>query len=140
MTQTQKVTPTKRVIKAKVVDPLDRIRAAAQDLHGAISDAIAKSEDTVKADWKENLAKAKAVSESIQSSLALHDKMTKGHLHEAFTFLAATQKHIEESLKHTGRAFQRSVRHSLSDAHAAAEKVSEAVAAKRGAKAKHTHK
>ena len=139
MTQTQKVMTTGRATKPKVADPLARIRAAAQELHGAISDAVVKGGDVVKSDWEANLAKAKAVADSIQGSIELQDRITKDNLAQAYGYLESTQKHIKESLEHTGHAFHRSVRHSLADAYAAALKVSEALAAKRTAESKHSN-
>src|SRR5712672_1369497 len=89
---------------------LDRVRAAAQELHGAISDAAAKRSGAVKSDLEAVGQKAKAV-----------------------TDLEAVQKHAAEAVKNSGPAFQASIRQTLADARASVQKVSEAVAAKRSA-------
>ena len=52
------------------------------------------------------------------------------------THLEATQKHVAESLKSSGQSFQTSVQKALADARASAQKISEAVAAKRSAASK----
>jgi hypothetical protein len=57
----------------------------------------------------------------------------KKHLADAVTRLETTQKHIGDSLKSSGQTFQTSVQKVLADARASAQKVSEAVAAKRAA-------
>lgn len=118
------------IIKAK--DALDHVRAAAQELHGAISDAAAKSGGAVKADLEAVARKAKAIAESVKA-LGAQGEATKKHLDEAVTNLEATQKHAGESLKSSDQAFQTSVRQALADASASVQKISEAVAAKRSA-------
>lgn len=93
----------------------------------------------MKADLQAIPQKAKAVMASIKESLGVQSEATKKHLAEAFTFLEATEKHIAEGLKTTGRAFETSVRQAVANAHAATQKVSEAVAAKRTAESTHSH-
>ena len=48
----------------KVKDALDHVRTAAQELHGAMSDAAAKRAGATKADLEAFAQKAKAVTES----------------------------------------------------------------------------
>ena len=116
-----------------VKDALDHIRAATQELHGAISDAAAKRGGVAKADLEALAQKAKAATESAKGSLSTQHDAAKKHLADAVTHLEATQKQITESLKSSGQAFQTSVQKALADARASAQKVSEAVAAKRSA-------
>ncbi len=116
-----------------VKDALDHIRAATQELHGAMSDAAAKRGGVAKADLEVLAQKAKAATESAKGSLSTQQEAAKKHLADAVTHLEATQKHVTESLKSSGQAFQTSVQKALADARASAQKVSEAVAAKRSA-------
>ena len=117
----------------KVKDVLDHVRAATQELHGAISDAAAKRGGATKADLETLAQKAKAVTESAKDSLNAQNEAAKKHLAEGVAKLEATQKHVAEGLKSSGQAFQTSVKQALTSARAAAQKVSEAVAAKRSA-------
>jgi F0F1-type ATP synthase membrane subunit b/b' len=116
-----------------VKDSLDHIRAATQELHGAISDAATKRGGATKADLEALAQKAKAAAESAKASLGTQHDAAKKHLADAVTHLEATQKHVTESLKSSGQAFQTAVQKALADARASAQKVSEAVAAKRSA-------
>ena len=116
-----------------VKDALDHVRAATQELHGAISDAVAKRGGATKADLEAFAQKAKAVAESAKGSMSTQKEDAKKHLADAVSHLEATQKHVAESLKSSGQAFQTSVQKVLADARASAQKVSEAVAAKRAA-------
>jgi hypothetical protein len=127
-------------IETNVKDALDHVRAATQELHGAISDAVAKRGGATKADLEVFAQKAKAVTESAKGSLSTQHEAAKKHLTEAVTDLEATQKHVAEGLKSSGQAFQTSVQKALADARASAQKVSEAVAAKRSALSKQTKK
>lgn len=115
---------------------LKRVRAAAQELHGALSDAAAKRGGAVKADLEVLGQKAKSVTESVKASLDAQNETAKKYLKEAVIDLEAMQKHAAEALKTSGEAFQSSVRQSLADARASVQKVSEAVAAKRSAESK----
>jgi hypothetical protein len=124
----------------KVKDALDHVRAAAQELHVAISDAAAKRGGAVKADLEAVSQKAKAVTESVKSSITGQNDAAKKHLADAVTHLEATQKHVAESLRSSGQAFQTSVAKVLADARASVQKVSEAVAAKRSAASMQTRK
>jgi hypothetical protein len=116
-----------------VKDSLDHIRAATQELHAAISDAMAKRGGATKADLEAFAQKAKAVTESAKGSISTQHEAAKKYLTDAVTHLEATQKHVAESLKSSGQAFQTSVQKALADARASAQKLSEAVAAKRSA-------
>ena len=60
----------------KVDDALDHIRAAAQELHGAISDAAAKRGGAVKADLEAASSKAKALTESVKDAI---ERTERGH-------------------------------------------------------------
>jgi hypothetical protein len=124
----------------QVKDALAHVRAATQELHGAISDAAAKRGGAVKADLEVVSQKAKAAAASVKGSIAGQHDATKKSLTEALTNLEATQKHAAEGLSQSGQAFQASVKQALADARAAAQKVSEAVAAKRSAESKKTQK
>lgn len=117
----------------KIKDALDHIRAAAQELHGAISDAAAKRDGATKADLEAFAQKAKSVAESVKGSIGTQQEAAKQHLKDAATHLEDTQKHVAESLKTTGQAFQTSVQKAVADARASVQKISEAVAAKRSA-------
>jgi uncharacterized protein YqgV (UPF0045/DUF77 family) len=119
---------------------LDKVRAAAQALHGAISDAAAKRGGAVKADLEAVGQKAKSVTESVKATIGAQTDVTKKRLQEAVTDLEAMQKHASEALKNSGQAFQASIRHTLADARASVQKVSEAVAAKRSAESTKTRK
>jgi hypothetical protein len=127
-------------METNVKDALDHVRAATQELHGAISDAVAKRGGATKADLEALAQKAKAVTESAKGSIGTQQEAGKKHLTEAVTHLEATQKHVAESLKSSGQAFQTSAQKALADARASAQKVSEAVAAKRSALSKQTKK
>ena len=117
---------------------LGEIRAAAQQLHGAISDAAAKHGGAVRADLEAVGHQAKAVTESVKASIVEQNNATKKHLKEAVTDLEGVQKHVAEALKSSGHAFQGSIRKTLADARASVQKVSEAVAAKRSAESTKT--
>jgi hypothetical protein len=117
----------------KVKDALDQVRAAAEELHAAISDAAAKRGGAVKADLEAVSQKAKAITESVKGSIGAQHEAAKKHLAEAVTHLEATQKHAAEALKSSGQAFQTSIKQVLADARASVQKISEAVAARRSA-------
>jgi hypothetical protein len=117
---------------------LERVRAAAQELHGAISDAAAKRSGAIKSDVEAVGQKAKAVTESVKASIGVQNEATKKHLKEAVTDLEAVQKHAAEAVKNSGQAFEASIRRTLAAARASVQKVSEAVAAKRSAESTKT--
>ena len=97
-------------IDIKIKDALDNVRAAAQELHVAISDAAAKRGGATKADLEAFAQKAKAVTDSVKASIGAQNDATKKHLAEAVTALEATQKHAAEGLKSSGQAFQTSIK------------------------------
>jgi hypothetical protein len=117
----------------KVNDSVDQVRAAAQELHKAISDAAARRGGAAKADLQAVPQMAKAAIDSIKGSMAGQNETAKKNLAEAVTYLEATGKHAAEGAKSSGKDFQTAVRQTIADARAAAQKVSEAVAAKRAA-------
>ena len=98
-----------------------------------ISDAAAKRGGAVKADLQAVPPMAKAAVDSIKGSMAAQNDAAKTRLAEAVTYLEATGTHAADGVKSTGKEFQTAVRQTISDARAAALKVSEAVAAKRTA-------
>ena len=122
-------------IETNVKDALDHIRAATQELHGAISDAAAKRGGATKTDLEALAQKAKAVTESAKGSISTQRDAVKKHLADGVTHLEATQKHVAESLKSSGQSFQTSVQR-RSPTRASAQKISETVAAKRSAASK----
>jgi len=117
-----------------VKDALGHARAAAQELHGAISDALAKKGGAAKADLDTIPDKARAVMESVKGSMRAQNDATKKQLAAAVTHLEAVEKHAAEGARNSGRAFQTSARQALADARASVQKVSEAIAAKRSPK------
>ncbi len=123
--------------KEKKLDPLDRVRAAAQELNGAISDAIAARGEKTKQNLHALSEKTKAVATSLQASLAGESESIKQHLTEAKTFIESTEQHVAAGLKATGQEAETSFRQALSSAQSAARKVSEAVAIRRTTPAPH---
>ena len=117
----------------QVKDAVDHVRTATQELHKAISDAAAKRGGAAKADLEAVPKIAKATIDSIKSSAATQNDVTKKRLTEAASYLDASAKHAAEGLKSSGKEFQTAVRQTIADARAAAQKASEAVAAKRTA-------
>src|SRR5258706_15592405 len=120
-------------IETNVKDALDPVREATQELHGTISEAAAKRGGATKADLEALAQKAKAVIESAKGSISTQRDAAKKHLADGVTHPEATQKHVAESLKSSGQSFHTSVQKALADARASAQKISEAVAAKRSA-------
>ena len=118
---------------SKTKDALDNVRAAAQELHGAISDAAAKRGGAAKADLEAVSQKAKAATEFVKAAIGAQQQATKKHLEEAVTHLDAMQKHAAEGLKSSGQVFDTSIRKAVADARASVQKVSEAIAAARSA-------
>ncbi|MGO9991792.1 MAG: hypothetical protein ACLPTF_04655 [Steroidobacteraceae bacterium] len=112
---------------------LDKVRAAAQALHGAISDAAVRRGGAVRADFEAVAEGAKSIKESVKATMGVQNEATKKYLKEAVTDFEAVQTHAAEALKSFGQAFQASIRQTLADARASVQKVSEAVAAKRSA-------
>lgn len=130
----------KTAVEPKVKDALDHVRAAAQGLHAAMSDAATKRAGATKAELETFANKAKEVTESAKSSIGSQHEAAKKHLTEAVAKLEATQKHLAEGAKSSGRTFETSVRKAIADARASVQKVSEAVAAKRSAASTKKHK
>jgi hypothetical protein len=117
----------------RVKDALDHARAAAQELHGALSDAAAKRGGAIKADLEAIPLKARAIADSLKASLDAQNAATKKSLREAVTYLEATATHAADALKSSGHAAETSVQQAIADARASAQKISEGVAAKRSA-------
>jgi len=113
---------------------LERIRGAAQALHGAISDAAAKRGDAIKADLTAVERKAKSITESVKATIGMQTESTaQKRLKEAVANLEAVQKHAAEALQNSGQAFNTSIRQTVADARTSVQKLSEAVAAVRSA-------
>jgi hypothetical protein len=119
----------------QVKDAVDHVRASAQELYKAISDAAAKRGGAAKADLEAVPMKAKAAIDSIKGSVATQNADAKKHLDQAVTFFEATRQHAADGVKTSGKEFQSAVRQTIADARAAVQQVSEAVAAKRTAAA-----
>jgi hypothetical protein len=139
MTQVHKAEEARTNPKTNAIDPLARVRVAAQELHGALSDAASKRGEVMKAELQSIPKKATAVMASVKESLSAQSDVTRKHLEEALKFLETTEKHAAASLENTGHAFETSVRRAVADARGAAQKVSEAVAAKRSAESTKSH-
>jgi len=118
---------------------LSQVRAAAQQLHAAISDVAAKQGGAVKADIEAVGQKANAVRESLKASMKAQDEATKKHLNGAVAALEEMQKHAAEAARSSGKELQASIRKTVADARASAQKVSEAVAAQRSAQSSKSH-
>jgi hypothetical protein len=127
--------PSTAVVETKVKDALDHVRAAAQELHGAITDAAAKRGEAIKGELETAAGKAKALTDSVKA-MTVPNEASKKYLAEAVRNLEATQKHAAEAVKSSGQALERSMQQAMTDARAAVQKVSEAVAATRSAKPK----
>jgi ElaB/YqjD/DUF883 family membrane-anchored ribosome-binding protein len=122
----------------KIKDALDHVRASAQELHGAISNAVAQRGEAAKGDIEGIGQKAKALAESLKASIGAQNEAVKKHLKDAVTNVEAAQKHIAEGVKGSGKSVDASIRQSLADARLSVQKLSEAVAAKRAAQSKPT--
>ena len=117
----------------KIKNAIDNVRAAAQELHGAISDAMTKRGGATKADLQAFGQKIKTVTDSAKSTLNTQNATVKKQMTDAVTQLEATQKIVNDGMKATGDKLQTSVRQALQDARASVQKISEAVAAQRSA-------
>ena len=135
MTQTQTSKTAERRKDTKTQDPLQRVRAAAQELHAALSDAAVRDGHLLADDLKSVATKLKDVAVALEGAISEQTEVTRQHLGEAATWLDATQKHLEESLASKGEGLQAAVRKTLVDARAVVEKLSEALAAKRSSAA-----
>ncbi len=118
---------------AKVKDALCHARAAAQELHDALSDAVVKHGEVIRSDLEALPVKARAIADSIGSSLDAQATATKQTVGEAVTYLQATAGHAAQALNNSGHEAEHSFRHAILDARASVQKISEAVAAKRSA-------
>jgi hypothetical protein len=117
----------------QVKDAVGQVRSATQQLHKAISDAAARRGGAVKADLQAVPQMAKAAVDSIKGSMGAQNETARKRLAEAVTYLEATGTHAADGVKSSGKDFQTAVRQTVADARAAAQKVSEAVAANRSA-------
>ncbi len=112
-------------------DSFDRIRAAAQELHGAISDAAAKHGQTVKHHLEAIPHRAAKLAASVKALVGVRTELTQKHLNELAKHLEATERHVAESLKHDGQAFHSSLRQALVDSRSAVTKITDIVADRR---------
>ena len=119
--------------KTKVNQALDHVRAAAQELHGAISDAAAKQGGATKADLEAFAQKTKSVAQSLKNSIGAEQGAVKKALTEAASVLDTSQKKAADGMKASGQAFQSSIREAVCGARASVQKISEAIAAARSA-------
>ena len=115
----------------QVKNAVDQVRSATQQPAQGDSDAAAKRGGAVKADLQAVPQMAKAAIDSIKGSMPAQNDAAKKRLTEAVTYLEATGKHAADGVKSSGKEFQTAVRQTIADARAAAQKVSEAVAANR---------
>jgi hypothetical protein len=125
--------------KTSVKSVLDEVRAAAQELHGAITDAVSKRGGATKADAEAFGQKIKTITELAKSSMTAQNEATKKYLAGAVTELETTQKHFADGVKTSGEAFQTSMRQVSADVRTSVQKISEAVAAARSAASTKTH-
>jgi chaperonin cofactor prefoldin len=127
-------------LNPQVKTALDHVRSAAQELHGAISDAMTKRGGATKADLQSFGQKVKALTDSAKNTLSTQNATVKKQMNDAVTKLEATQQRINDGLKASGEKVQTSVRQALTDARASVQKISEAVAAQRSAASSKTSK
>ena len=116
-----------------MTDPLTRARAAAQELHAALSDAACRTGGAVKTDLDSVQQKSRALIDSLKDSMSAPEEQTRKYLKEALANLEAAQKHAAEGVKNKGEQFQAAVRKTLADARASAQHISEALAEQRSA-------
>jgi hypothetical protein len=117
----------------QINEALNHVRAAAQELHGAINAAAAKQAGATKADLETFAQKTKTVAQSLKSSINAQQGAARKALTEAATELETAQKHAAEGLKVSGQAFQDHVKEAVGNARASVQKISDAVAAARSA-------
>jgi hypothetical protein len=117
----------------QIKDALDHARAAAQELHGAISAAAAKQAGATKADLEAFAQKTKSVAQSLKSSINAQQGAARKALTDAATELETAQKHAAEGLKVSGEAFQNHLKDAVGNARASVQKISDAVDAARSA-------
>ena len=121
-------------------EAFDRIRAAAQELHGALSDAAAKHGQAVKDHLEAIPRRAAAVTESVKAVVGVRTEITKKHLEALARDLEAVEQQVGESLKSNGQAFHTALRQAIVDSRNAVTKISDIVAARRSAVAKQRNK
>ena len=97
---------------------LDHVRTAAQELHGAISDAMTKRGGATKADLQSFGQKIKTVTDSAKNTLSTQNATAKKKMNDAVTKLESTQQRINDGLKASGDKVQTSVRQALAEARA----------------------
>lgn len=119
--------------QTKVKDALGHGRAAAQELHDALSNAVGMGGEAIKDDLEALAHKAKAIAGSIGDSLEAQSDATKKGIGEAVAHLQAAATHTAQALKDSGHDADVSIRRAIGDARAAVQKISEAVAVKRSA-------
>ncbi|HTP28080.1 MAG TPA: hypothetical protein VMK12_20805 [Anaeromyxobacteraceae bacterium] len=127
MTQTQ--------TKTKTQQALIQARAAAQQLHGALSDAASSARGAVTADLEAVEQKTRELMETLKYSMSVQDEKARKHLKEALVNLEAAQKHAMKGAKSVGQVLQDSVRKTLAEARVTAQHISEALAEERSASA-----
>jgi len=118
---------------ANVKDALSHLRAAAQELHRAISDAAAKQGGATKADLDAFAQKARSVSQSLKSTINTQTGMARKALTDAAKELEASEKKAGDAAKASGQELQRSIREAVGGVRASVQKISDAVAAARSA-------
>ena len=121
-------------------ESFDRIRAAAQELHGAISDAAVKHGQAVKDHLESIPRRAASLIASVKAVVDVRTDITKKHLNELVQDLEATEQHVGESLKSDGQAFHTALRQALDNSRSAVTKITDIVAARRSAVAKQRNK
>ena len=87
MTLAQHKTEEHRAASKSKDGSLERVRAAAQELHAAITSAAAKHGEAVKEDLKSIVPKAKAVAASLNESLGVQAEAIKKQLSQAIPHL-----------------------------------------------------
>lgn len=125
--------------QASMRDDLDHVRKATQDLHQAIAGVLAKRAAATRADAEELVRQAKESAELAKSAIRSHydaaEPQIRQHLEEAVETLDAAQKQAWESAQRSGEEFRDFLTKALAEARASAQKISEAIAAKRSAAA-----
>lgn len=114
---------------------LDSIRATAQGLHSAISDA-AVEHGAARMDRLLAAAPSPAlIIAALRPVIGEQPETAKTQLTEVIALLEGAEAQIDTCLKSTGQAFHTAVRQALADSRSAVQKISEVVAAARSARA-----
>lgn len=116
-----------------VKDALDHARDAAQELHGALTDAVTQRGGALKGHIEALSARARALGESVALSLENQGAQSKHAVAEAIGYLEATGTHLTEALENTGDTAEGLLQHAIADLRTALQKLSEAIAARRSA-------